>query len=84
MQIPNMKDVDIAAHAFGREVHAVIVGSEDEFDLAFASLAQMRVAALFVVPDPFLFSQRQRIVAKAVEYALPTITTVGKPSPMAV
>jgi putative ABC transport system substrate-binding protein len=51
----------------------VIVGSEDEFDLAFASLAQMRVAALFVGPDPFLFSQRQRIVAKAVEYAPPTI-----------
>jgi putative ABC transport system substrate-binding protein len=69
----NMKDVDAAAHALGQEVHVISVGSENEFDLAFANLAQMRVAALFVVPDPFLFSQRHRIVAKAAEYAVPTI-----------
>jgi putative tryptophan/tyrosine transport system substrate-binding protein len=69
----NMKDVDIAAHALGQQVHVVRVGGENDFDVGFANLARLRVAALFVVPDPFLFSQRQQIVAKAAEYAVPTI-----------
>jgi putative ABC transport system substrate-binding protein len=80
----NMKDVDIAAHAFGQEVHAVIVGSEDEFHLAFTNLAQMRVAALFVVPTPSSSVSVSGSSPRRRSTPCPRFTTVGKPSPMAV
>jgi putative tryptophan/tyrosine transport system substrate-binding protein len=66
-------DVQTAAKSFGQEIHVVTARSEQDFDTAFASLVQQRVAGLFVIPDPFLFSQRDRIVGLAAQHALPAI-----------
>jgi putative tryptophan/tyrosine transport system substrate-binding protein len=66
-------DVQTAAKSFRQEIHVVTAGSEQDIDAAFASLVQRRVAGLFVVPDPFLFSQRNRIVGLAAQHALPAI-----------
>jgi putative tryptophan/tyrosine transport system substrate-binding protein len=69
----DINDVQTAAKSFGQEIHVVTAGIEQDFDPAFASLVQQRVAGLFVVPDPFLFSRRDRIVALAAQHALPAI-----------
>jgi putative ABC transport system substrate-binding protein len=69
----NMKDVETAARSIGQEIQVVTASAENDFELAFSNLVQQRVTALFVVPDPFLFSQRQRIVAMAAQHRLPAI-----------
>jgi putative tryptophan/tyrosine transport system substrate-binding protein len=69
----NRNDVETAARALGQQVHIVNASSEGDFDPGFAGLARSRTAALFVAPDPYLFSQHQLIVAKAAQYAVPTI-----------
>jgi hypothetical protein len=53
-----------------RIVHA---RTERDFDAAFASLVEQRAAALFVASDVLFFSRRDRLVALAASYALPTI-----------
>jgi putative tryptophan/tyrosine transport system substrate-binding protein len=66
-------DVQTAAKSFGQEIHVVTAGGEQDLETAFASLVQTKVAGLFVIPDPFLFSRRERIVALAAQHALPAI-----------
>ena len=51
----------------------VEVTAESDFDRAFISLVQARVAALFVEVDAFFTDQRAKIVALAAQYALPAI-----------
>ena len=48
-------------------------GSEREIDVAFAKMVEVRAGALLVAADPMLFSQRERLVALAVRYAIPAI-----------
>jgi putative ABC transport system substrate-binding protein len=69
----DINDIRAAAKSFGQEIHVVAAGSEQDLEPAFARLIQARVAGLFVVPDPFLFSRRDRIVALAAQHALPAI-----------
>jgi len=67
----NIKDVETAA--LGQKVHVVSASTESEFEPAFLDLVDRRVATLFVVPDPYLFSQRQLIVGLAARHKLPAI-----------
>jgi putative ABC transport system substrate-binding protein len=46
---------------------------EDEFEPAFASLTRLKADALIVGTDPFFTSRRERIVALASRYSVPTI-----------
>jgi putative ABC transport system substrate-binding protein len=68
-----VNDVQTGAGAIGWEVQILRVGSEAEFDSAFATLAQSAVQALLVAADPFFNSQRERIVALAARYKIPAI-----------
>ena len=61
-----------AAHALGQESHLVHVRTEGEFDAAFASLVQQRVAALFVASDPLFVNGRGQLVALAARHRIPT------------
>jgi putative tryptophan/tyrosine transport system substrate-binding protein len=65
--------VQRAASAKGMELHIVKASKEDDFELAFASLGQLKVDALIVGTDPFFTSQREQIVALASRYAVPAI-----------
>ncbi len=69
----NTKEVQDAALAFQQDVHVVAASSEADFDPAFAKLAERKVAALLVVPDPYLFGQRKLIIGRASNHALPAI-----------
>jgi ABC-type uncharacterized transport system substrate-binding protein len=66
-------DVQTGAGAIGWELQILRVGSEAEFDPAFATLAQSAVQALLVAADPFFNSQRERIVALAARHKIPAI-----------
>ena len=68
-----LSDVQTAARAIGRELQILRVGSEGEFDTAFATLAQAAVQALLVAGDPFFNSHRERLVALAARHKIPAI-----------
>jgi putative tryptophan/tyrosine transport system substrate-binding protein len=61
------------ARSLGIEVLVLWVSTVDEIDAAFASLAQRRVDALCLVTNLLFFSNRQRIIALAARYRLPTV-----------
>src|SRR5262249_4023573 len=65
------KDVQAAAHAIGQQLIVVEVGSDRDFETAFATIAQRGVGALFAGTGAFLNSHRERVVALAAHHALP-------------
>ena len=70
---PIMRDVQDAARAKGVQLHILKAATESEIDAAFASLAQLRVGALVLGPDPFLNSRREQLVTLAARHAVPVI-----------
>jgi putative tryptophan/tyrosine transport system substrate-binding protein len=65
--------VQQAANTKGVRLHILNATAEDEFEPAFASLTRLKVDALIVGTDPFFTSRRERIVALASRYSVPTI-----------
>jgi putative ABC transport system substrate-binding protein len=61
------------AHTLGWQVKVLKVGAERDFEAAFQPLLRERADALLVTTDPIFESQRDRIVALAASYAVPTI-----------
>ena len=68
-----IRDVQEAARPKGLQLHVLKASSESEIDTAFASLVQLHAGALVVGADPFLSSQRERLVALASRHAVPAI-----------
>jgi putative ABC transport system substrate-binding protein len=50
-----------AAYALGMQVHVARARTTDEFDSAFSTLAQQRIAALLLANDAYFLSQRQTV-----------------------
>ena len=67
------RDVQVAAHTLGQQIVIVNASSERDFDMAFASLSQQRAGALLIAGSALFTGQRDRLVALAARYALPTI-----------
>ena len=67
------KDMQAAARTLGVELDVARASSEREIDEVFASMAQARVGALVINPDPFFISRMEQLVALTVRYAIPTI-----------
>jgi putative ABC transport system substrate-binding protein len=67
------KNMQAAAGAIGQKIQVTYAGSDGEFDAAFATLAQSRARALLIDNDPFYDSKRDRLVALAARYKIPTI-----------
>jgi putative ABC transport system substrate-binding protein len=68
-----VSEVQRAARALGLEPHVARATTEGEFDLAFASLAQQRIAAILVEATPFFNSRREQLIALAARYAIPAV-----------
>jgi putative tryptophan/tyrosine transport system substrate-binding protein len=66
-------DAQSAARALGQQILIVNASSDRDFDTAFATLAQQRAGALLIAGNAFFTGQRDRLVALAARYALPTI-----------
>jgi putative tryptophan/tyrosine transport system substrate-binding protein len=62
-----------AASAIGRQIQIANAGSDPELAAAFATLVQQRATALLVTADPFFDTRRDRIVALAGRFKLPAI-----------
>jgi putative ABC transport system substrate-binding protein len=54
-------------------LHIVRATSERDFEPAFATLLQQRVAALLVEATPFFNSRREQLIALAARHAMPAI-----------
>jgi putative ABC transport system substrate-binding protein len=63
----------VAAQALGQQILIVNASSERDFDTAFATLARQRAGALMITGSALFTGQRDRLVALAARYALPTI-----------
>jgi putative ABC transport system substrate-binding protein len=61
------------AHKLGWQVKVLKVGQGRDLDAALAQLARERSDALLVTTDPIFESRRERIVALAASYAVPTV-----------
>jgi putative tryptophan/tyrosine transport system substrate-binding protein len=67
------KNMQAAAGAIGQQIQITYAGSDGEFDAAFATLVKSRARALLIDNDPFYDSKRDRLVALAARYKIPTI-----------
>ena len=65
------RDVQVAAQATGQQFFILDVSSERDIEPAFATSVQRGAGALFASAGPFMFSNRERLVALAARHALP-------------
>src|SRR6266545_566822 len=68
-----LKDVQEAASASGKQLSVLRVSGESEFDAAFATLVQQRAGALVVAADTLFTHWRDRLVALSARHAIPAI-----------
>jgi putative ABC transport system substrate-binding protein len=64
-----------AARERGYSFSVLHASTNNDIETTFANLAEQRVDALIVAPDPLFFSQRERIVTLAARHAVPAIYT---------
>jgi ABC-type uncharacterized transport system substrate-binding protein len=70
---PEIRDVQAAASANGLQLRLLDASTPSELDAAFAALDAPRADALLVGADPFLYVQRQKIVAQAARSGLAAV-----------
>jgi putative tryptophan/tyrosine transport system substrate-binding protein len=68
-----VQDVEAAGRKLGLNIHVFNARTEGEIEPAFSSLAQQKAGGLLVADDPFLQSQRDRLVRLAERHAVPAI-----------
>jgi putative tryptophan/tyrosine transport system substrate-binding protein len=69
----NVSEAKDAAQSVWKQVHTLGARTAAEIEIAFAKIGQEKVGTLVVVPDAFLISQRDQIVALAARYAVPAM-----------
>jgi len=70
-----LRDVQGAARAIGLQIHALRANIDREIEVAFATVASQRIAALAVAASPFFTTRRDKIVALAARHAVSTMYT---------
>jgi putative ABC transport system substrate-binding protein len=71
--VRQLGDIEEAARALGLQTLVLRASTDPELDAAFEILAQRRVFALTVAAAPFFDTRRDKLVALAQTYAIPTI-----------
>jgi putative ABC transport system substrate-binding protein len=66
-------DLQKAAQAVSVQIHVFRARTEDEIDASFAAISQRRLDALAITADPFFDTRREKLVALAARYAIPTM-----------
>ncbi len=69
------RDVQAAALAIGQKLVTVDVSNVRDIEAAFATFAQRQAGALLVGSGPFLFSNRERLIALAARHSVPAMHT---------
>ena len=73
---PQSRDLQAAGQALGFEIQRVNASSDREFDQAFATLVDLRVAGLVVGADPLFVNRREQLIALAAHHAIPAVYEV--------
>jgi putative ABC transport system substrate-binding protein len=68
-----VQDVEAAGRTLSLRISVFNARTESEFEPAFTALAEQKAAALLVADDPYLVSQRDRLVQLAARYAVPAM-----------
>ena len=68
-----LREVQAAADSVNQQIHTLTVGTDREFDTAFASPVLRQAGALLVAGSPFFTSRRDQIVALAARDSVPAI-----------
>ena len=68
------KDLQRTAGNSGLQLHILQATSERDFDLVFATLAQLQVGALVIAPDAFFISRSEQLGALTARHAIPAVT----------
>src|SRR5262249_14882176 len=67
------RDLQSAAHAFGRQLHILNASTETEFESVFATLSNQRPVALVIAPDALFISRNEQLAALTVRHAVPAV-----------
>ena len=67
------RDLQTAAQALGLQLQVLRASTEPEIAAAFATLAQMRIGALVIGPDPFFTARSRQLAVITLRYGLPAI-----------
>jgi putative ABC transport system substrate-binding protein len=70
---PFIKEVEMAAAAFGKQIEILTARSNPEIDVAFASLVQKRADGLLVSSDTPFINRRVQLVGLSLRHAVPAI-----------
>jgi len=70
---PFVRAVQAAANALGLQLHVQNASTEQDFDLVFSTLVQLKAAALIIGPGTAFLSRNEQLAALAIRYALPAI-----------
>src|SRR5439155_15554289 len=69
----DVREVQVAAHALGFQVHLLKAATESDIDSAFATIVEKQAGALLVATDGFLLGRCDQLVALAGHHALPAM-----------
>jgi putative tryptophan/tyrosine transport system substrate-binding protein len=67
------KDVEMAARTLGLQVRVLHAGTEREIENVFESMVQLQAGGLVIGANAFFFSRRDKLVALATRYSVPTV-----------
>jgi putative ABC transport system substrate-binding protein len=67
------RDLEVPARALGLRIHTLHASADRDFDIAFATMAELRVGGLLVSSDSFFFSRSRQLAALATRHAVPAI-----------
>jgi putative tryptophan/tyrosine transport system substrate-binding protein len=68
-----LRDAQEAARGLRVGIHVLLASTDSEIEASFESIARERIAALAVGADPFFDTRREKLVAMAARYAVPTM-----------
>jgi putative tryptophan/tyrosine transport system substrate-binding protein len=68
-----LQETQATARAIGVAIQVVEAAKVEDFDAAFAAMAQERADGLIVLVNPMFFVQRQHIIERAAKHRLPAI-----------
>ena len=69
----HLKTTRAAAKSFGLDLRVFEFRRPDDLDRTFTATTYERIGALFVLPDPMLFSQRGQVARLATIHRMPTM-----------
>jgi putative ABC transport system substrate-binding protein len=68
-----LKDLHAAAHTLGLQLHVLNASAERDFDVAFATLAQLRASALVIASDAFFLNHSEQLAGLTLRHAVPAV-----------